>query len=122
MNNIIKGGTIILNRDDKYFSYLKKRQNLKNLKIITFGKSKKSDVYPISIKKNKIKKILTFKVKNQILKLEIQNINIYNILSSLALLKELKLNLGKIINYIKKCEPSEGRGKVHNIKRYKKKF
>ena len=29
MNNIIKGGTIILNRDDKYFSYLKKRQNLK---------------------------------------------------------------------------------------------
>ncbi len=122
MNNIIKGGTIILNRDDKYFSYLKKKAELKNLKIITFGKSKKSDVYPISIKKNKIKKILTFKVKNQILKLEIQNINIYNILSSLALLKELKLNLGKIINYIKKCEPSEGRGKVHNIKRYKKSF
>ena len=37
-------------------------------------------------------------------------------------MKELKLNLGKIINYIKKCEPSEGRGKVHNIKRYKKSF
>ena len=31
MNNIIKGGTIILNRDDKYFSYLKKKAELKKI-------------------------------------------------------------------------------------------
>jgi len=48
--------------------------------------------------------------------------NIYNILSSLALLKELNLNLNKITNFYKRYKPTEGRGKVHNIKRYNKKF
>ena len=53
---------------------------------------------------------------------EVRNLNIYNILASFALLKELKLDLQKAIKILKKCEPSEGRGKIHNIKRYKKKF
>ena len=122
MNNIEKGGTIILNRDDKYFDYLKKKAKQKNLKVVSFGKSKNADVHPISNIKIKTKKIKIFKIKNKILKLEIKNINIYNVLSSLALLKELKLNLDKIINFYKICEPSEGRGKVHNIKRYRKSF
>ena len=47
IDNIKKNGTIILNRDDKYFYLFKKKQELKNLKVITFGKNKKSDVYPI---------------------------------------------------------------------------
>ena len=51
-----------------------------------------------------------------------KNINIYNILSSLALLHELNLNIKKVIKYYYNYEPSEGRGKIHIIKRYKKKF
>ena len=50
MDNIQKGGTIILNRDDKYFNYLLNRAKIKNLKVITFGKHQKSEV--------KLKKII----------------------------------------------------------------
>ena len=54
--------------------------------------------------------------------MEIGDINIYNVLSSLALLKELNLDLRKIIKYFKDYKPTEGRGKIHVIKRYNKKF
>ena len=68
INNIKKNGTLILNRDDKYFDYFKKRAKFKNLRVISFGISKKSDVYPISFKRNKKEKKLTLKICDQILK------------------------------------------------------
>ena len=61
INNIKKNGTLILNRDDKYFDYFKKRAKFKNLRVISFGISKKSDVYPISFKRNKKRKKTYFK-------------------------------------------------------------
>ena len=45
LNNIKKNGTIILNRDDKYFDYLKKKAMSKKLKIVSFGINKNSDVF-----------------------------------------------------------------------------
>ena len=122
INNIKKNGTIILNRDDKYFNYLQKKAKIKKLKIISYGLNKKSDVYPILRFKNGEKVQLTINVKDQILKFQIENINIYNILSSLAVLKELNLDLGIIKNNFEKLSPSEGRGKIHNISRYRKNF
>ena len=122
LNNIKKNGTIILNRDDKYFDYLKKKAMSKKLKIVSFGINKNSDVFLMSKQKNKKKHILNIKIKDKIYKIENNNINIYNILSSLALLKVLNLNITKIINLYKRYEPTEGRGKIHNIKRYNKKF
>ena len=122
IKNIEKNGTIILNRDDKFFNYFSKKAKKNNLKIISFGLSKKSDFYPFSINKIKKKKILKVKVGKKILKLQIKNINIYNILSSLAVIKELNLDCNKIINYYKSYEPVDGRGKIHNIKRYNKNF
>ena len=120
--NIEKGGTIILNRDDEYFTYLKKKAKKNNLKIVTFGINKKSNVQLVSKSKKRDQELLTIKIKEKILKVKIKNINFYNVLSSLALLDELNLNLNTIINNFKNYEPSEGRGKIHNIKRYKKNF
>ncbi len=122
INNISSNGTIILNRDDKYFNYFKKKAYNKSLKIVSFGMSKNSDVCPISIKTNKNYKYLIVRVKKQILNIEFKDLNIYNILSSLALLNELDLDLNKVTKSFKNFEPSQGRGKVHNIIRYKKKF
>ena len=51
INNLKDNGTIILNRDDKYFNYLNKKAKSKNLKVISFGMNKKSDVYPLKILK-----------------------------------------------------------------------
>ena len=122
IKNIKKEGTIILNHDDNYFNYFKAKAKLQNLKVVTFGMSSKSDVYPIKLFKKKYKNKAKIKVKNQIYNLEIGDINIYNVLSSLALLKELNLDLRKIIKYFKDYKPTEGRGKIHVIKRYNKKF
>ena len=122
INNITVNGTILLNRDDKYFSYLKKKAKLRNLKIISFGISNKSNIYPISIKKDKGITVLKVKLNTKILKFETKNINIYNILSALALLEELNLDFSKIKKSLKSYELTEGRGKIHNVRRYNKRF
>ena len=122
IQNVEKGGTIILNRDDEYFTNLEKKAKKNNLKIVTFGINKKSNVQLVSKSKKRDQELLTIKIKEKILKVKIKNINFYNVLSSLALLDELNLNLNTIINNFKNYEPSEGRGKIHNIKRYKKNF
>ena len=38
------------------------------------------------------------------------------------LLAELKVDVNKLLNKFKNFESVEGRGKIHNIKRYNKKF
>ena len=57
-----------------------------------------------------------------VLELKIKDINVYNILASLAVLKEFDLNLKKTIQIFKNFQPSKGRGRIHKIKRYKKNF
>ena len=121
INNIEHNGTVILNRDDKFFKFLSKKAKLKNLKVVSFGLNKKSDVYPIKILQNKITHLI-LKVKNQVINLETRKTNIYNILSSLALLSVLNLNFKTITSSYKNHQSTEGRGKIHKIKRYKKNF
>ncbi len=122
LNSIQKNGKVILNRDDKFFSFLSKKAKLKNIKVITFGKSKKSDVHLVKTKYIGDNKIVFISAKNQIIKLSINNINIYNVLSSIAVLKEFNLDLNKVTQDFKSIQPSEGRGKIYKINRYKKKF
>ena len=113
---------MILNRDDKYYNYFKKKAELKKLRVLSFGISKKSDVHPISVKKNKKEKELTLKIIDQILKLKIKNLNFHNILATLTLLKVLNLNFFKTAHRFRNFQPTEGRGKIYDVKRYKKKF
>ena len=122
INNIRENGTIILNRDDKYFNFLERKAKLKKIKTISFGMSKKSNIYPTKIIRNSRNIKMLVKVDNQFLNLETKDLNIYNILSSIAVLKKLNLNLSEISKIFKNFQPTEGRGKIHNILRYKKKF
>ena len=122
IDNIQTNGTIILNRDDRYFNYLNSKAKKQKLNVVSFGKSNLSDVYPISVFNKDLKTNLTIKLNEKILKLEIKNLNIYNILSSLALLSVLNLNIDEIKKKLKAYEATEGRGKIHPIKRYNKKF
>ena len=111
-----------MNRDDKFFYYLFKKSKLYKLKIITFGTHKKSDVYLEKIiKKGNISKI-SLKIYNQKFNIEIGDLNIHNVLASLAVLRALKIDISKVITKYKKYESPEGRGKKYYISRYKKKF
>ncbi len=72
INNINKGGTIILNRQDKYFSFFKKKSIKKNLKIISFAKNINADVMHIKTIRKKSNCILVIKAKNKIKKFVIK--------------------------------------------------
>ncbi len=122
IDNIKVGGSIILNRDDKFFNYLIKKAKKRKLKISTFGKHKSADICLKKIlKKGEISKIFV-KFDNQTVKFEIKNLNIYNVLASIAALRELKVSISKIKKKFGTFESPEGRGKKYIIRRYKKKF
>ena len=122
ISNINKDGTLIINRDDKFFSYFKKIAEKNKIKTISFGKSKNSDIYPMFLKNNKKTKILKVKVLNDEIAFKIGNINIYNILSTLAVLKILRLDIKKSVQFFKSSELLSGRGKVHRVSRYNTNF
>ncbi len=123
--NIKKGGTIILNRDDKFFSYFKKIAKKNRIQVKTFGYSKKSDIMLTNINRKKGKLLLKVSVdgSNRVFKISDNNkINIMNILCSLAVLKELNLSLKKIKNFFQKQFVLKGRGKINEINKFNKKF
>jgi murE/murF fusion protein len=122
MEGIKVGGTIILNRDDKFFNYLFKKAKSLKLKVSTFGTHKNSNIrIKKTIKKNNRLKIF-ININNQILDFEIKDLNIYNVLASIAVLKEFKIDISSIKTKFKNFEPLEGRGKKYSISRYNKKF
>ena len=122
INNIKKKGTLIINRDDKFFNYLAKKAKKRKIKVISFGKSKKSDISLLKIESAGVHKKVFIRVKDQILDLKIKDLNIFNVLASLAVLKELNLDLQKFKKVFQVLQPSEGRGRIYQIKRYKKTF
>ena len=73
------------------------------------------------IKKGNKSKIF-INIDSRLIDFEITDLNIYNILASIAVLKELKINFSKIKNKFKHLGLLEGRGKKYSVLRYKKKF
>ena len=125
IDNIEKNGYLILNSDDKYFNYLSKLAKEKKINILSFGKSKKSNAKLVKNKLYKNYNNLHFRVLDKNIFLKVKNANpliISNILFSLLTLQILDLDVTKIINFSNYFQLAEGRGKVHLISRYKKKF
>ena len=101
---------------------MKTKAESRKIKVVSFGKSKNSDVRLINIKEKKGIKKITIKISKNIFDLKVKNINLFNILAAFAVLKVLNLDLKKVLKTIKNLEPYEGRGKIHKVKRYNKKF
>ena len=122
IENITTGGTIILNRDDKFFNFFKKKAKKYKLKISTFGKHKDSEVQLKKTYKRGNKSQIVIKVKSQKMNFEIKDLNIHNVLASIAVLQALKIDFFKILSKFKNYNLSDGRGKKYTILRYNKKF
>ncbi len=76
INNITKGGKIILNKDDDYFNFIKKIALKKNINVISFSKKNYlADIY--------IKKIISSKTNSRIF------VNVQNITKSFLIKKNL---------------------------------
>jgi murE/murF fusion protein len=122
IENIKQGGTIVLNRDDKFYNYLSNKAKKYKLKISTFGSHKNSDVRLKKVEnKGKISRIF-INLNNQVLNFEIKDINIQNVLASIAVLKELNFDVLNFKSKFKKFESPDGRGKKYSIHRYNKNF
>ena len=122
IDNVQQNGTVILNHDDKFFNYFNKKAKSKKLNVVSFGKSKKSDIRLIKITKNRKMNKIIINAKGEFLKLTVKDVNIYTVLASITVLQELNLNLHKTAQSFKSFQPSDGRGKIHKIRRYKKTF
>ena len=71
------------------------------------------------IKKGNSSKIF-ININNQKIDFLIKDLNVYNILSSIAVLNELRLDICKIKSKLENIKLPEGRGRKHLISRYKK--
>ena len=119
INNIKKDGFIVLNADDKFFSFHKKKAIKKKLNIISFGFSHSADVRFLKI--NKLKNIYKIIVKifnkNKTFRIRYKYLNyIKNILSALAVLSILDKTKKLKLNFFKDFVIPEGRGDILKIK------
>ena len=125
IENIEKKGFLILNKDNKYFNFLSKIAKKRKINVLSFGVSKKSDATLIKKKCFDNYDMLYLKILKKNIVLRVENFNsstTLNILSSLLVLSILNLDSSKIENLTYLFQPVEGRGKIHTISRYKKKF
>ena len=125
INNINQDGVIVLNRDDKFFNYLNSIARRKKIKTLSFGTSKKADIFLLQSKKTKKDNILKIKAIDEVLTFKTNtssNLNISNILCCVTVLKILNLDSRKIGKFFEKASFLNGRGKIHDIARYKTKF
>ena len=125
IQNISKGGNLILNKNCKFFSHLSKKAKKRSIKVITFGKKNKSDIFLSSIKKKKNYFIFKVIVKNEVFffesKYKTQSF-INNLLACISIIYTLGLDLKKIKKDFKIFQMPEGRGDIVRVKRFNKKF
>ena len=94
IKNIVSKGTMVINKDDKYYNYFLKQSLKKKLKIVSFSKKdRKANVVFLNQKKNKNQYLLKFRINNKVksflIPRELLNYK-ENILASLSI----------IINYV----------------------
>ena len=119
IDNILKNGSIILNADDIFYSYLKLKAIKNDLKIISFSRKNKSNIKLEKIQSLKNIKILTINIygksKKFIIKKNIE-IHIENILASLAVISNF-LDLENLSEkFFFNFNLPEGRGDYNYIK------
>ena len=120
MNNIKKGGFILLNKDDDFYAYHEKYAKKKKLKVISFGMKNKSSM----VKLNKIKKInnkyqLFINVNGLFISFYSQNDNKSHLLNILATIASInlfidirKLEKNIFLNFVS----PDGRGDISKVK------
>jgi len=125
IDNISEDGNIILNKDDKFFSFLSNKAKKKGINIISFSSGKKADVFLLS--KTKIKNHYKLKiiVKNKIFYFNTAhgtNNFINNILACISILSVLDLDLNRMKTRFANFSIPHGRGDIKVVKKFKKKF
>jgi len=125
IDNIISGGYIILNKDDRFYNFLFKKAKEKSINIVSFGMNKKADISLLKIKKNRNNYMLKILVKKEIFYFNTKHASesfVNNILACISILFVLNLNLTKLEKKFTNFSIPEGRGDIKKVKKFGKKF
>lgn len=115
-------GTLVLNRDNKYYDYLSSHANRN---IISFGKDKNAEVCLLDIIRNDDGLNLKIRLNNN----QTINCNLrvqgehfaYSLLVVAAVVQSLGLDLSKLPLALKNFSVTKGRGNIHKVK-YNRKY
>ena len=124
INNIVDHGCIVLNKDDKFFNFLKKIAKRRNIEILTFSKKLSADVQLLKIKKNNFHHVLFVRVFGDLRKFKIKKNNIHIVENLLAVITIISKILKKNIineNIFYKYKTPSGRGDNFVFKMKKRK-
>jgi murE/murF fusion protein len=125
INNITKGGNIILNKDSKFYHFLSNKAKKKDINVISFGTKKKSDIFLLNIKKIKNYYKLKIIIKGKIFYFDTKystNNYVNNILACISVMYVLNLNLNKMKKIFIGFHLPEGRGDFKKVIKFNKKF
>jgi len=125
IDNIKKNGNIVLNKDDKFYSFLFKKAKKNNLNVTSFSIKKKAEVFLLGIKKINSVYELKIYVKDRIYYFKTKNSTtsfISNVLACISVLFIFKLDLSKIKKGFYNFTLPDGRGDIKNIVKFNKKF
>ena len=125
LDNITENGSVILNKDDKFFNFFLNKAKKNKINVISFSSKKKADVFLSNIKKiNKYYRIkVTVKTRNFYFDVPYSTGSfINNILACIGVLYVLNLNLIKINKKFKNFILPSGRGDSKIVKKFKKRF
>ena len=119
INNISTKGSLIIDRDSKFYKFFKSEANRRKIKVYSIGYNQNSQIQIIKIENQLKYKVATIKSFGKFYKIKFKDQLIKNILFTIATLEILNLNVDKIRNKIQNIKVLEGRGKIYKIK-YKK--
>ena len=125
IDNISEGGSIILNKDDKFFNFLSNKAKKKGIFVVSFSRKQKADIFLLKTTKNKNYYKLKVAVKNKVFYFNIAHYTnnfISNILACISILYVLNLDLNNIRRKLINFSIPGGRGDIKIVKKFKKKF
>jgi len=125
INNILKGGNIVLNKDSKFFNFLSDKAKKNGINIISFSLKKRSDIFLLNMKKVKNYFRLKINIRNKIFFFDVKYSTdnfISNILACISAMFILNLDLNKMKKNFTSFTIPEGRGDIKIIKKFNKNF
>ena len=125
IDNISANGSLILDKDERFFNYFYNKAKKKGIKVTSFSKKIKADIFLLNIKNYKNYYKLKIQIKNKFFYFDIKyltNSFLKNILSCITILFILKLDLEKMKKKFKNFKIPEGRGDIKKVKKFNKKF
>tara|TARA_B110000238_G_C16101399_1_gene428369 strand:- start:45 stop:1472 length:1428 start_codon:yes stop_codon:yes gene_type:complete len=116
---IVSNGNILINRDFEYYhEVISYSKNLKNIKTITYGLNKLSDIFLVKREVVDIGQRITVSAYGKNYTYHINYDGLHQAINSLAVLGVsliIKSNMQKVINNLEKSLVPIGRGNRHNI-------